>query len=332
MKRSIAILLCMAISSAAVAQDATLATKLFSQSPVPLALAKASGTPASTDKAATGESNASERLKPGRAMLLSAIMPGAGEAYSGQTIRAAAFFALEIAAWAGVIYYYNQGMQADKDFKRYIDGYDSAGVRVQKHFYEEVYRDVEFQLAQNGAFGDSGSYTRSQIEWDQESWDTKIHFLPDAGFTHELPSGDERDQNKSQDQQFYEMIGKYIHQFGFGWIDVFQGIPGAVTAFWGDDPSTPQYDNNPTFGSSHVGGGAPAKYSALYMDMRYKSNNFLDNSAVAIQVVMLNHVASALHAGFTVKAMNQQADAQVGFRTINYDKKQVTVGGLNFQW
>ena len=37
-----------------------------------------------------------------------------------------------------------------------------------------------------------------------------LYFLPDQGFTHNLPTHEERDKNSGEDQQFYEMIGKYI--------------------------------------------------------------------------------------------------------------------------
>lgn len=231
---------------------------------------------------ASGSSSSGE-LNPGKALLLSAIMPGTGEYYAGYKWRAAAFFLVEVAAWTGVIYFYNQGMDKDKEFKKFAD----------THFDEHIYRQREFELARDPQWGDSGAYTRTETEWLAESWNTKIHYLPSQGFTHELPSREERSRNKSQDQQYYEMIGKYIRQFGFAWDDAF-----------GDDAGTPWFD-----------GTTPR--SILYMDMRYDSNQLLQRSSLSIQIAMLNHVASALHASFTVRALKRKAEAQVGFRAID---------------
>jgi hypothetical protein len=120
------------------------------------------------------------------------------------------------------------------------------------------------------------------------------------------------------------MIGKYIHQFGFGWDDVYQEFAGSPGQYWfrGDLEDTGHYDNDLGI----------AAQSADYMDMRHESNKFLDYSAYAIQVVMLNHVAAALEASFSVRAMNRKAKAEVGFRQINYNDRPVAVGGLNFTW
>jgi len=314
MRGIVAFLLTLAMVIPSLANDAGVASKLFEPTGAAVALA-ASGVTSPGIASAAGSDPAARNpddLKPGKALLLSAMLPGAGEYYAGKKLRAAAFFALEVAAWTGVIYYYNQGMDKDKEFKEYADA----------HFYRQVYRDKEYELALNPQFGDSGAYTGTQGEWDEQGWDYKIHFLPDRGFTHELPSDQERNSNRSMDQQYYEMIGKYIHQFGFGWDDVFLGVPGAVTGFIGDVAETPEYDNQ----------SGAARKSALYMDMRYDSNQLLDRSALAMQIVMLNHVASALHSSFTVRAMKMKAKASVGFRPIEFDRKQVAVGGLTFSW
>jgi len=249
------------------------------------------------------------KLNAGKALILSAVLPGAGEYYAGAKIRAAVFFGIEVAAWTAVVYYYNAGQQKDKDFKKYAD----------QHFFEEVYRTKEYSLAQQPQYGDSGAFKGTEPEWRVKTWDEKIHFLPSEGFTHNLPTNDERVSNSSEDQQYYEMIGKYIHQFGFGWDDVFLGPTGP---FKGDDPGTPEYDD---------ADGAAAK-SVYYMGMRYDSNQLLERSAIATQIALLNHVASALDASFAVRAINKQAEAQVGFHAIQYGEHLVTVGGLNLKW
>ena len=315
MKSIVSALISLSLITSVIAEEANLATRLFHSNPTALALADGgiTGPGKAAPESATGPGGKDPKsLQPGKALLLSAIVPGAGEYYAGYKLRAAAFFAIEIAAWVAVISYYNQGMDKDKEFKDFADD----------HFVEQVYRDVEYSLAQNPEYGDSAAYTGTKSEWLEEEWDVKIHYLPDRGFTHELPDDRDRSTSRSHYQQYYEMIGKYIHQFGFAWDDVFVMFNDPVVSYNGDNPGTPEYDDE--FGA--------ARLSKLYMDMRYDSNQLLDKSSLAIQIVMLNHVASALHASFTVKTLRQSAKANVGFRTIDYDGRKVGVGGLNFAW
>ncbi len=295
------LLLVFAASPLFAADDASIADKLFKDDDVGIDIAGVGMNSAGKPKFDAVKDPS--QLNPGKALLLSAIVPGAGQFYAGSPIRGSIFLAIEIAAWTGVIYYYNKGKDKEEEFENFAD----------THFHENWYRDVEYGLALNSQWGDSGSYNGSEEEWIQEEWDLKIHYLPSAGFTHELPTHEDRAVNKSHDQQYYEMIGKYIRQFGFGWDKVdFEDFPE-------DDPSTPYFDGRRTL-SEH------------YMDMRYDSNNFLDYSSYAIQVAMLNHVAAALEAGFEVRWKKRKARAEVGFRQINYDGHPVAVGGLNFKW
>ncbi len=247
------------------------------------------------------------RLNPGKALLLSAIIPGAGEYYAGSKWKAAMFLGIEVVAWTAVIYYYNAGQDKDKEFKEFADA----------HFDAEIYRRIEFERAQSD--DDSEVFGGTREAWQELPWGDRIQFLPDQGFTHNLPDDAERSSNSGEDQQYYEMIGKYIGQFGWGWDDVYDAN---LNIFLGDDEGTPYYDNL----------DGAARLSSHYMDMRYDSNQLLDNSALATQIAMLNHVASALDASFTVRMMNRNADAKVGFRQINYDGHPMAVGGLNFRW
>lgn len=234
----------------------------------------------------------------GKAMLLSAIVPGTGQYYAGKTLKAAVFLGVELAAWGTVIYFYNKGQDKDQEFRDYADA----------HFDESNYRAREYSLATNPAYGDSGGYRGTPSDWENEPWDVKIHYLPREGFTHELPTREQRENNWSDKQQYYEMIGKYIHQFGFGWYD---GI--------GDDPGTPYFD-----------GRSPR--SEHYMDMRHDANQLLKTSAWGYNIALLNHVVSALDASFTVRMMNREVKTEVGFRQVPYNGEMAPAGGLHIVW
>ena len=296
MKRLIIFLVIAFASSSVQAADEDLAARLFTRDDVSLGLTSNGLTSSGSPSMNTVQR--ADDINPGKALLLSAILPGAGQYSIGSTTKAAIFFAIEVAAWTGVIYYYNEGMDKDREFKDFADS----------HFEESIYRQIEFDLARSPQWGDSGAYVGTDPEWREESWDLKIHYLPSQGFTHEIPTQEERNANRSHDQQFYEMIGKYIHQFGFGWDDAFD-----------DDPGTPWFD-----------GSAPN--SIFYMDMRYESNQLLDRSSLAIQLAMLNHVAAALDASFTARLLKKRARAEVSFRGVDYNDHPMLVGGLRIKW
>jgi hypothetical protein len=122
------------------------------------------------------------------------------------------------------------GCDNDKD-NRGIFPCEEARAFADKNFDEDIYRFYEFDLAFSTIFGDSGAYSGDLDNWTAESWDTKITYLPKQGFTHELPTQDKRDINPELEEQYYVIIGEYIHQFGVGWVD---------TPAW--DPNNPITD------------------------------------------------------------------------------------------
>lgn len=294
-------------SASARETDGSISDMLFPSDNAVIEIMKSGFSGAANDKMDIQAQPTPVELNPGKALLLSAILPGAGEYYAGSKWRAALFFGIEVAAWSAVIYYYNAGQDKDKEFKVFAD----------EHFDADIYRDVEWSRAIGS--DDSEVYSGTREQWEALDWGARIQFLPDQGFTHKLPTPAERAASSSEDQQYYEMIGKYINQFGYGWDDVYD----ATLGIWlGDDAGTPYFDNL----------NGQAARSSYYMDMRYDSNQLLDYSAIATQVALLNHVASALDASFIVRGMKRSAEAQVGFRAIQYDGKPMAVGGLNLKW
>jgi len=248
-----------------------------------------------------------DKKNPGRALLLSAIMPGAGEMYAGKTWRAAGFFALEMASWVGAIYYAQAGNDKESEYETFGD----------KWYSENVYRQIEFEAARNEI--DSKAWTvldQDEIElpqdelweiWSDMGWNDKIGYLP-GNFTHELP--DERTQ------QYYENIGKYMTQFGYGWKDFYGSVPDV-------------YIYAIEVGYEWAGISAKAN---RYIDMRDESNQLLDRSAVFFSVIMVNHVVSAMHAGFTVRAMNKEAEVAPAMGSIWHNDERVTTAGLRFRF
>ncbi|MBD3165056.1 hypothetical protein GF324_00490 [bacterium] len=249
-----------------------------------------------------------DKKNPGRAILLSALIPGAGQLYAQKPFWAAGFFIVEAAMIGGAVSYAIQG--ADKE-----DEYESF---ARTHWDEELYRDFEYWLAtSNPNLPQDERFGGDQTSWNQLPWGEKLTFLPN-NFTHELP--------EQETQQYFEMIGKYLSQFGVGW-------PSDLI-----DPNNPDYQSflnqlSRWDQDSDDFEGWPSNQAATYIDMRDQSNQLLNMSANFTMVLMVNHVASALHAGFAVRSHNRKiAEAQMGMDTHYRNGEYVPMAKLNITW
>lgn len=106
---------------------------------------------------------------PVKAFMLSLAVPGAGEYYNGQKIRAGAFLAADIAIWGGYFIYHKKGADKERDYKAYADIYYSPGVFLQW--------------------------------WDSVPDDDK------AAYSHRLPV--DNNGIPIRNHEYYENIGKY---------------------------------------------------------------------------------------------------------------------------
>ena len=117
-------------------------------------------------------------------------------------------------------------------------------------------------------------------------------------FTHHLHS--------NKDQQYYEMIGKY-DQFVGGWL-----------GFWDDTTNFRSPDR------------------ITYLDMRNKSNRFLDRSELAIMASLANRVLSAFDAAISVKRYNRKGEGfssiQMKVRMVEYKDELIPAVSLNMRF
>ena len=120
---------------------------------------------------------------PLKAFVYSAVLPGAGQLYTGSKLKAAIFLGLEALTWTGQIIYTGKGDDKTDEFNNFAD----------THWSEGRYGDF---LERN---------------WDVRDDDSVLDLLGNPRFTHHLPD--------TKTQQYYEMIGKY-DQFVFGWDDI----------------------------------------------------------------------------------------------------------------
>ena len=173
---------------------------LFGQ---PLAMkAAAAATPVAADTEAEGPESSSQNTNavksPGKALFLSALLPGTGEYYAGNRKRAAIFLGLEALGWA------------------LWSRWDSKGNDVVDEFRATAREEW-----------DSGIYLNWRLSSRAQNNNSFTHALPCSVFVAEGKAGLAKCP-ESEVQQYYELIGKY-DQFVVGWDDLQHPNGGSAT-------------------------------------------------------------------------------------------------------
>lgn len=136
---------------------------------------------ATGENTATGGGRTNKRLSPGKAFAMSLLVPGWGQYYTGNKIKAAGFFALDVTAWVLHFKYRSDGKKLTDEFQAF----------QQTHWSRDAYEQKYLLWAYGYTDDDSVPSTFPEV-------------------SHHLP--------ESQTQQYYEMTGKY-DQFSWGWDD-----------------------------------------------------------------------------------------------------------------
>lgn len=268
----------------------------------PYAAQVSDGTAGQADEEPMAVSEMSQSKSIGKGIMFSLIIPGAGQLYGGSWWRAIPWFAIEVAGWALFSKYHGDGEDKTDEYESYAGSKDNPN-----NFYYTAYMLAEYQVAANEGFSQGATpYGGNLEDWMDMSWDDRAEYLP-APFTHDI--------NTDDPQQYYEMIGKYYSQFGFGWSDAFDhnlfdpSNPQDVGFIWAvrnDNPASALYD------------GDRGGLFFLYRDMRGEANDLLDKGNVMMEIVLVNHVLSALDAALTVRGFNKRA----GFAALENTKLQ----------
>ncbi len=243
-----------------------------------------------------------------KAAFLSAFIPGAGEVYAKSYWKAAIFAALEIGFWTANIVYNKKGDDEDAKMRRYGE----------QHWSEQAYWSYVYQKAVkegkwNGPTLSGHTDAQGRFVIDDQYFNRNLirelyDLQDDLGFTHQLPL--------TRTQQYYEMIYKYLGQFGVGWDDVTQTF------------NTPYYYEV----DSHLGHLTPN--ISKYRSMRNLSNSYYDVATTMMSFVLANHLLSAFDAAWTVKKYNVRVSQAVRVKPYGYGWPQepAVVYGLNIQW
>jgi hypothetical protein len=148
------------------------------------------------------------KKSPVLAGVMSAILPGSGEFYVGEYLKAAIFFAVEVALITTAVVYNNKGDDLTAQFEAFADEHWSAVG------YSEYIMDhwQELGLSEQCIIGISPE--GSKQPWERVNWSEMNGCERMIGvFSHVLPQHGQ--------QQYFELIGKY-KQYSSGW-DTFSG-------------------------------------------------------------------------------------------------------------
>ncbi len=215
-----------------------------------------------------------------RAFVYSLIVPGAGEFYTGSKIKAALFFGLDAALWAFFFNYRGKGKDKETEYKAHANDYWNEGS------YKYWLWDMVYDRAMPR---DVVSDTFRYFDKEKDQWLYFSHHLPDE-----------------KTDQYYEMIGKYGEQFGYGWTD----YGGELKPDGTPDPS-PRWNE--------------------YLDQRRDSNDLLNKAKYSAMFLLANHVLSAFDAALTVKRHNKRGEkfSQVEFKMRLVERNQELIPRLS---
>ncbi len=249
------------------------------------------------------QSEAAEEGKksPALAALFSAVVPGAGEAYAGSYWKAAAFALAEVLLISGYISYQSQGDAKDREMRALADNrWD------EKRYWSKVYKlatennDWDGPPLQTDA---NGILNQADVDANIDRlryWESNGNYY---GFTHVLPT--------TKTQQYYEMIYKYLIQFGVGWQELGNN--------WN------YYDNPASLNNL-------TEDVARYKTIRNQSNDFYHTAVTLSWVVLVNHLGSAIDAALTARNYNKDLHVRLIGQSRYYAGEVLPMYGLQFNW
>ncbi len=235
-----------------------------------------------------------------KAALMSVALPGAGEVYAKSYWKATLFAGLEAVFWSGVFIYTSKANDKDAQMRRYGDKHWDS-----QKYWSNVYRRAEADGKWPGSPlspDNEGQLNEADIANSMDD----LQAAETVVFTHSLPT--------KKTQQYYEMIYKYLHQFGVGWDDVAEEF---------GDPYFYDTKGNYKYPTSNV---------KTYRGMRNLSNDLYGLADKMVMLVMVNHLASMFDAAYTVKKYNRTINYSFRMKPLFNGSGYTNTYGFNFTW
>ncbi len=229
-----------------------------------------------------------------KAALFSAVIPGSGQYYGGSVWKAILFAGIEVAGWTVYIVNTSKGEDQETEMETFAN----------THWSEQKYWSRLYYDARQQGLSDLPVYAVDEdnilIDYNSDVANSLRYLENDLGHTHRLP--------ETKTQQYYEMIYKYLTQFGNGWEDA-----NFYSIYYGNT-------NNLT----------PQMFA--YRDMRNDMNGYYDVASTATNVILVNHVLSALDAAWTTGNYNREIRMKIRAYNKRYFDENVQMVGINVSW
>lgn len=238
----------------------------------------------------------------GKAVLLSAVLPGAGQVYNKSYLKSAAFLAIEALSIVGYVHFSNENDNLERQFEAFAEAN-----WTEEAYWDWIYREA---VADGNSFGRGDPIPPAVSElrdWERDK------------FSHSLPA--------RQNQQWYENIGKY-NQFIMGWDEFRNGILDESVA-----PFTYATYESTRYRGQDIKTISPARTDYTYM--RRDANEQYKHATNLLSLLILNHVVSAFEAGFSAKRHNQsfvEKHMQLDFFGMPYRNQIVPAVAVTMNW
>ena len=212
---------------------------------------------------------------------LSLILPGAGQFYNKDYWKTAIFMVIEIAAISTAIIYDGKGDDQTESYQNFANSTEGWDVDKYAHWSVDNARRINPGIEENdpvlNIFDGNGDVIWSKLN----TLETAIG----SWYSHQLAPFD--------DQQYYEMIGKY-QQFNPGWSD-YSDADYPPDGYTYPDPVTSTF--------------------SWYADERGKANDYYNVASTAVVIVVANHVLSAIEAALAANSYNRSFKANVSLQS-----------------
>ncbi len=239
---------------------------------------------------------------------LSAAVPGLGQIYNRQWIKAGVSLAVEVAVLAGYITWRNDGLAGERAFRlrahsewspaqyaSWINAYASylESEHGASFSFQDILPPTGVDYASPDSWSESDRVAVRALFIEIRTAESEL-FHPETGasFSHRLP--------EFGDQQYYELIGKYF-QFAPGWTDYPEWLAnGSYT-----DAIDPER-SNPDGTKLSV---SPSFYE--YAREHAHSQDLLRRASRMTSLLVVNHIVSAVDAAVFSKLHNDRLDARL---------------------
>jgi len=215
-----------------------------------------------------------------KAGLMSGLIPGSGQIYTGSYLKSALFFIAEIASWSAYFVYSKKGDEQTRKFKQYADeNWSVVRYTMWMNEWMEKYGTPDAPIVQIDQNESLKPWQR--VDWSKLNEAERYISRLSGGFSHTLPYYGE--------QQYYELIGKY-HQYAPGWNDFDSGfVPEDVRLL------------------------QPTEKFKFYSLERGKANDFYSIASTSLFIVVANHVLSAIDAVVDAAVKNKKIKTKAEF-------------------